>query len=114
MCGTEFTLQDFLASEQLIPIGISFENDDLGSNALFFKHDTAECGTSLAIRVDLLAPLIEETIPSEILFGKDGCEHHCVTMADYADCGQVCHFAPYRRLLVRMLDIRTEAVVGQK
>lgn len=112
MCGTTFTPQDFLSNEHLVPIGITFENEDTGSNALFFKHDTAECGTSLAIRVDMLAPLIDEPIPSETLAGKEACERHCLTMADYAECGQACHYAPYRRLLVQLMETRAAAGVA--
>ena len=107
-CGEEFSLRDFISNPQVIPKGMSFESDNPDLNLYYFHHDTPGCGTTLAIPVSEFVGLINEPLPEQNLAQTEVCENHCVSVHELSACGQKCTYAPYRRLLLAMIDVKTE------
>jgi len=104
MCGSPFRLTDFLDHPEIHPRGMSFVGDDLTDNRYFFNHVGLECDTLFSVPVSAFLPLVNEPIQSDVLAGSAQCEHHCVEIDDLSECTQECAYAPFRRLLLRMLD----------
>ena len=102
--------QECLTARQLVddpairPIGTAFyEDEGTGIHYYFFQHEIPDCGTSFVVDVEHFKQFIVEPIPEEVLRLGPGCEGHCVNINDLSNCGQECHFAPFRRFLLKML-----------
>ncbi|MBD3403481.1 hypothetical protein GF420_11340 [candidate division GN15 bacterium] len=82
-------------------------------NSYYFTHTAAGCGTTFGIEVEKFEKFITEPIPSEIKAGGAGCHGHCTSINDLEECHNECRYAPYRRLLLRMLEkLKTDARSG--
>ena len=92
------------------PVGMRLD-DDKEWNYFILKHATPDCGTTFTINAEEFDPFLSEPVPRQILAGRDGCEHRCVTLKDYAACASECHWAPYRRFLIRMRKSRENSSV---
>jgi hypothetical protein len=110
-CGAEFSVDDLLHDRRLWPIGLQLDADDVGANYFYFNHLDPDCGTTFTVPADALASLLPEAPPSAIRTRTCDCEGHCVTVTDHAICHAECHWAPYRRLLLRMVANRSLAPV---
>ncbi len=106
LCGRRFSTQDILHDQGVTPLGIQLEEDDPRLNFFFFTHDIPNCGTTFVIPVEAFAGCLQVSPPVQILAGTEPCEGHCLELADHGFCRQDCRFAPYRRLLVQMLQER--------
>jgi len=86
--------------------------DESDNKAIYlFQHEIPECQSSFAVYVEDLRDLIDESISNEVLYHTDCCEEHCVTIQDLSECSQECHYAPYRRLLMKMIENRKVKVL---
>jgi hypothetical protein len=103
MCGRRFSLDDLLRDRAVAPIGISFIEGELELSAYYFTHMRPGCGTTFLVPLDTFSRLIWEQKPSDLCFGKNGCEGHCTKLGDLETCGQRCQRAPYRRFLQVLL-----------
>ena len=106
MCGTVFFADCILRDPSVRPIGIQLDDADMSYNSYFFNHEVTGCGTTFTIQVERLRDFVAGRIPVERLSGTLQCEGHCGNVRDRAVCGQDCHYAPFRRLLHYMLEIR--------
>jgi hypothetical protein len=103
-CQTCLTAKQLVDDLAVKPIGTAFlEDDGLGTHYYFFQHETPDCGTSFVVDVEHFKQFISEPIPEKVLRLGPGCEGHCVNIQDLSDCQQECHFAPFRRFLLKML-----------
>jgi hypothetical protein len=86
------------------PVGTAFlEDGGPGTRYYYFRHETMGCGTSFMVDVEHFKQFITEPIPDKVMRLELGCEGHCVNIHDLSDCQQECHFAPFRRFLLKML-----------
>lgn len=103
-CLESFTAVQIIEDKFVVPIGVAFlETEQTDSHFYFFQHNTEACGTSFVIDVEKFKKFVDEPIPEAVLRLKEGCEGHCVNIHDLSDCQAECHFAPFRRFLLKML-----------
>jgi hypothetical protein len=103
-CQKKMTASEIVDDTAVRPIGMAFyEDKDANTHFYFFQHEIPECGTSFVVDVEHFKQFVSEPIPEAVLRGKPGCEGHCVNIQDLNDCRQECHFAPFRRFLLKML-----------
>ncbi|MBE0564479.1 MAG: hypothetical protein IH621_00855 [Krumholzibacteria bacterium] len=98
-CKAPFTLEDLVASPDIAPIGMMLNDDDAAWNFYYFNHMASGCGTTFTVSVEVFAPLLNEAVPEAIRTHSCDCEGRCTSLADLAECGAECHWAPYRRFL---------------
>ena len=103
-CGALLTAEDFWALPELVPIGMMFLDDDITMVCYMFQHEADGCHSSLAVPVTEFQSFLTEPRPDKILALSECCERHCVKLGDLEVCGQPCFFAPYRRLLLAMIE----------
>lgn len=84
------------------------DDPDMAHNFYFFNHLAPFCGTTFTIQVEELRSLVCEHIPMERLAGTADCGEHCFDLVDVDPCDRLCYFAPYRRLLQCLKDVRRE------
>ena len=105
-CGHWFTALEIMESRAVDPIGMQFEEEDPGLNFYFFNHTLESCNTTFAIEVDKFLPLIMEPVAERALTGTEFCECHCTKLDDLSECTTNCRYAPFRRLLLSMIETR--------
>ena len=108
-CKASFTLDQLAHDPELKLIGMSFAEDSIECAYYFFQHEVPNCGSSFLVRVDEFRALVHEGIPNERMTFRDCCEEHCVSIKDLSDCRNECYFAPFRRLLIRMMQAKDRA-----
>ena len=108
-CKTWLSAEEIVNNPNIVPLGMAFSEDDTETAYYYFVHNVPECGTTFLLPVTELESFITETIPSERLTLSECCEEHCVSLDDLAECRQECFFAPYRRLLLKMLETKRQA-----
>lgn len=102
-CKMSLTLEQLAQDPDINIIGMSFAEDSLEWVYYFFQHEVPNCGSSFLVRVDEFTSLIQEPIPTEKMTLRDCCEEHCVSVNDLSTCKAECYFAPFRRLLIKMI-----------
>lgn len=103
-CQTCLTAKQLVDDLAVKPIGTAFlKAQGPGTHYYFFQHETPDCGTSFVVDVEHFKQFITEPIPEKVLELEPSCEGHCVNIHDLSDCRQECHFAPFRRFLLKML-----------
>ncbi|GAB4319683.1 MAG: hypothetical protein Kow0074_09430 [Candidatus Zixiibacteriota bacterium] len=105
-CHAHFTLEEFVEHADIEPIGMQFVDAEMKWNMFYFNHTCPACGSTILLPVTDFLPFIDETIPETVLAGTDTCERHCMSIADLRGCSQECHYAPFRRFLLKMLSDR--------
>jgi len=105
-CGHWFTALEIMESPTVEPIGMRFDEEDPTFNLYFFNHVCEGCNTTFVIEVDKFLPFIMEPVAEKALTGTDVCEGHCTNLADLRECTTNCHYAPFRRFLLSMIEIR--------
>lgn len=105
-CGESFTLEQLATDPLLVPIGMAFEEGEEEIAYYYFQHEIPECGTSFLVPVNVFRPLITERIPANLLVGCEHCEEHCANINDLQACGQPCSNAPFRRFLLKMIEVK--------
>jgi hypothetical protein len=105
-CRTWFTRQQLLTSPVIEPIGMTFDKGQPTWNLFYFNHLEKSCLSTFTVPAEQMDPFLVEPAPGLILFGDDRCEGHCSSVADLSLCTSSCHWAPYRRLLLRMRAAR--------
>jgi len=112
-CGVVFTLADLLESPEIEPLGMQFMGDALRDNELYFNHLSPHCGTTFVVPVLAFRAFITEPIPEAALTGTEVCPKKCLTLIDVSVCDAPCRYAPFRRLLNRMLHLRSPQNDGE-
>lgn len=103
-CQTCLTARQLVDDLAVRPIGTAFLSaEGSGIHYYFFQHETPNCGTSFVVDVEHFKQFISEPIPEKVLTLGPSCEGHCVNIHDLSSCGQECHFAPFRRFLLKMI-----------
>lgn len=108
-CKAPFTLDALANNPDIKLIGMSFAEDSIEWAYYFFQHEVPNCGSSFLVRVDEFRSLVHEGIPTERMTFRDCCEEHCVSISDLGNCRNECYFAPFRRLLIRMMEAKDRA-----
>lgn len=108
VCKTWFSGAQLIDSSEIVIKGMCFDPDEPSLNQYLFCHEKPGCRTTFSIPLDNFADFIFESIADEVLAETDACEHHCVKIDDLEECGQACHYAPYRRFLIHMLAMKKE------
>lgn len=110
-CQAVLSMKEIVNDPNIRPIGMAFADDTTEGAYYFFQHEIPGCGTSFVLLVENLKSFIDETIPEQKLTLGPCCEQHCVDLKDLGECKQECHFAPFRRFLLKMIAIKREAAV---
>jgi len=105
-CSKWFTLRDIEESPEIEIIGMMLEPEEPSFNCYYFNHVCENCGTTFLIHVEHLEPLINEEIPEPIATGNEDCEGQCTDLENREECSNHCRYAPYRRLLKRLMDLQ--------
>jgi hypothetical protein len=105
-----FTLRDIIMNPYVVPKGMSVESATPELNVFYFLHNVPYCGSSFVIPVEEFRVLISEPIPEASLTGSRVCGHHCTTVGDLSACGERCYYAPFRRLLLAMMEEKEVAI----
>ncbi len=109
-CDQWFSADEIINDPDIRPIGMSFLANNYSRAFFFFQHESPQCGSSFLVDVTLLDRYIYEYIPELNLILTDNCAGHCVNIEDLDSCQNACHNAPYRRFLLKMIEIKKEAV----
>ena len=107
-CQIRLPLDEIISSPEIKPIGITFSKDRPDSAYFLFEHDSDRCGVTFTIDVNDFLPFITEEIPLEKLIRTRGCSHYCADLDDINDCHDKCYYAPFRRLLFRMMGAKNK------
>lgn len=107
-CQTWFSSEDLIENQDIVPIGMKLNDEDLSLNFFFFNHLNPDCKTTFTIHVDEFKSYIDEFIPEENNAGKESCEGHCTNLDDLYPCSQRCHWAPFRQFLLSILKKRLD------
>lgn len=103
-CGEEFSIRDLISSREIMPLGMSSQENKPELNVFYFQHDVPQCGSTFIVPVEEFVELIEEPVPLNNFYRTHACENHCDSALALAHCDQRCVYAPYRRLLLSLLD----------
>lgn len=106
-CGAWLSVEDIFNDPDIIPLGMCVTADNPETAYYYFIHSVPNCGSTFLIPVEELAEFISEPIPYEQLIQTERCKGQCVSLDDLEDCHQDCYFAPYRRLLLDMFEMKT-------
>ena len=109
-CKAWLSSREIIEDESVEPMGLRLGDDDIEWNYYFFRHRTADCGTTFTMNAEEFDSFLTEPVPNKIRTGQDNCEGLCITMKDHEECSQECHWAPYRRFLIRMMKNRQSAL----
>ena len=104
-CREWFSRRAILQNPQIRPIGMSVDPRNPDLSLLFFQHDSDHCGTSFTIPVKEFLPVIEEPL-NEDMMGRANCPGHCTHIDDLNECHLSCLYAPFRRLILSILENR--------
>jgi hypothetical protein len=114
-CQACLTAKQLVEDLEVRPIGTAFlEDEGPGTHYYFFQHETPDCGTSFVVDVEHFKQFITEPIPEEVMTLEPGCGGHCANIHDLSDCGNECHFAPFRRFLLKMLAAKMAKIQSAK
>lgn len=102
-CGVWFSRRAIFEDPEVKPIGMSVNSHDSEMSMLFFEHDSPNCGTSFAIPFKEFIPFLGQT-EDESLLGTDTCPGHCLHISDLSVCHHACRYAPYRKLILAILE----------
>jgi hypothetical protein len=105
-CHKWLSLQDILTSDEIRPLGLVLSESDYETSLFYFQHEAPECRSSFVIPADWFESIIDEPIPDKIKTGTEHCEGRCIHIDDWTACKNDCHHAPFRRVLVRMVEER--------
>ena len=108
-CGKVFTLEDLLSDPDLVPIGMTSDEEDNPESLYYFTHEVPGCGTTFTIPANVFRPAITESVPGENLRGHVDCPGYCTRVSEFRACKNNCHWSPYRRLLLDMVERRKAA-----
>jgi hypothetical protein len=89
---------------------MSFDGDDIETAYYFFQHESPTCGSSFLVPVEAFASLIDEPLPTRKATLGDGCEGRCTNVKDLQTCKNECFFAPFRRLLLKMIEAKKRQI----
>ena len=105
-CGKVFSLEDLLSDPELVPVGMTSDEEDIPESLYYFTHNIPDCGTTFTIPAREFRPVISERVPEESLRGHIDCPGLCTRISEFRACKNNCHWAPYRRLLIDMVERR--------
>jgi len=108
-CGIWFSGPEIIADPYIKPVGMCFQPNEPQIAYFYFKHDLPECGASFIVPVAEFREYVHEEIPAEVKAGQGCCENHCTNIEDLALCGQDCFNAPFRKFLMRLLELKESA-----
>jgi|GEM_PF-852014 len=106
LCQDWFSDQDIFSGPSIKPIGMLLDPAFLDISMYFFNHASDGCWTTFTINVEKFTHFLEEPIIRESNTLSASCEGHCFNLSDTGECSQTCKWAPFRRLLRAMLEIR--------
>jgi len=86
---------------KLVGFQISLSLPDRGG---YYYFDHLPCGTTLALKSELLSSMIDEPIPERSMQGTDECSKYCLELNNFPECKNECRNAPFRRLAIRILE----------
>jgi len=110
-CDQWLSADEIINDLDIRPIGMSFLANNFKRAFFFFQHETPECGSSFLVDVSLLEQYVYEHIPEQNLIMTDNCARYCVNIEDLDNCQNACHNAPYRRFLLKIIEIKKEATI---
>lgn len=108
-CGNRFSGPEIIADPFIKPVGMCFQPNEPNVAYFYFKHEVPDCGASFIVPVAEFREYVREEIPPEVLAESDCCEHHCAKIEDLALCGQNCFNAPFRKFLIKLLELKESA-----
>ena len=106
-CGAILTAKQIMYDPIIRPIGMAYLGDDEDTAFYYFQHEIDGCQSSFVVPVDEFKDFIDEEIHPEKLYGTDQCEQHCVNIADLEACCSECYYAPFRRFLLKMIELKS-------
>ena len=114
LCDVPVLLNDLVYNPDFRAIGMEFGDGTLEWVHYYFQHAVPECETTFAVGVEYFTHLIDELIPGQCLIGTADCGLHCTSVTDLSACSAECQFAPYRRLLLRIIEIKRNSKATTK
>ena len=108
-CGAFFSLEDLLSSPDVVPVGMTSDEEEEPESLYYFTHRVPGCGTTFTIPATAFRTFIDEIIPEEIKSGQATCRGLCSRIQELELCDNNCHWAPYRRLLLEMVRRRIQS-----
>jgi hypothetical protein len=110
LCGRGLTAMDLANNPDLKLVGMLCMPGENEKAYYFYQHEVKDCGTSIAVDIEVMKQFITESIPDEKLTLSKCCEEHCVNIKDLSECQQECYYAPFRRFLFKMIDQKKQVV----
>ena len=108
-CGQIFSLDELLSDPSIIPIGMTSDDEVDPENVYYFTHAVPECGTTFTVPATLFDSARDEPLPDELMLDGQSCSGLCTHIAELRSCQNNCKWAPYRRLLLDMVERRKTA-----
>ena len=112
-CHKWLSLQDMLSNPDIMPLGLVLADSDYDTGLFYFQHEVPECRSSFVIPAGWFVSILDEPIPEKVKIGTKHCEGQCLHIDEWAECHTDCHHAPFRRLLIRMMENRQMVITVQ-
>ena len=112
-CKKWLSSDEVLQDPEIKPLGMAYLEDEAGTAYYYFQHRVEGCGSSFLIDIKDFEPFIEENIPQVSLMASDYCGGHCVDLYDLKVCKNECYYAPFRRFILKLIEIKKAATVHE-
>lgn len=108
-CSLWLSAKEIIESPHIEVNGIAFDEEDGDLNLFFFTHRDGSCNTTFTVPVIDFEPFITDPISLVIATGSDECGGHCTDLSDLRLCGATCRYAPYRRFLRHLINVKSQS-----
>jgi hypothetical protein len=103
-CDEWFSINDILRNPVIKPIGLKMSNRDPELGLFYFSHNITNCRTTFVIPIEQMKSFVTKTISLNLTAPTTECEHDCIDLLEVELCQQNCRNAPYRALLIEMIN----------
>ncbi|MBN1212086.1 MAG: hypothetical protein JXA92_05860 [candidate division Zixibacteria bacterium] len=105
-CKKWLSSDEVLTDPDIKPLGMAYLEDENNTAYYYFQHTVPNCGSSFLIEIKDFKPFLTEDIPQVSLMASKHCEGHCVDLYDLNVCKNECYYAPFRRLILKLTQLK--------
>ena len=111
-CKKWFSSDEVIHNPEIKPIGMAYLEDEKNTAYFYFQHTVPGCGSSFLIEIKDFEPFLTEDIPPVSLINSHRCGGQCVDLFDLSACDNECYYAPFRRYILKLIEIKKSAKVS--
>ena len=107
-CSLWLSAREIIENPKIEINGMCFDEEDSDLNLFFFTHRVGNCNSTFTVPALDFALFITEDVPERFARGTEECGGHCTDRKDFRECAATCQFAPYRRFLRHLREIKKQ------